>query len=85
MHPLKKYLLEHDIEVQEFAKQIEVSREYLSMIFKGTRRPSPDVALDIEKATNGEIKAEWLIFPERYKNEIEEYLNKNCSTCEAAT
>ena len=76
MHILEAYRLKHNLSQEEFAKLVEVTRAYIAHIENEIRRPSPDIALAIEQATNGEIKAEWLIFPEKYREEIEEYLNK---------
>lgn len=73
---LKVYRMKRELTQEEFAQKIGVSRSYYALVENGTRNPSPDVALAIEKATGGEIKKEWLVFPEEYKKEIEEYLNK---------
>jgi len=84
MHPIEAYIKKHGLTIKDFAEQTQMTREHIHALISGIRkRPRAENALKIERATNGEIKAEWLIFPERYKNEIEEYLNKNC--CEAAT
>jgi len=83
MNVIEAYRVKYHLSQEDLAKLVGVTRAYIAHIENGIRKPSPDVALEIERATNGEIKAEWLIFPERYKNEIEEYLNKSC--CEAAT
>ena len=85
MHIIEAYRLRHGISQEEFARlvknanpKIKVSRMLISHVENGRREPSSDLALAIEQATRGEIKAEWLIFPEKYQEEIEEYLNKNC-------
>ncbi len=83
MNVIEAYRVKYHLSQEDLAKLVGVTRAYIAHIENGIRKPSPNVALEIERATNGEIKAEWLIFPERYKNEIEEYLNKSC--CEAAT
>jgi len=62
---------------EEFANLIGISRSFYALIENKKRGISPDIALAIEQATGGEIKAEWLIFPEKYQQEIKEYLNKD--------
>ena len=74
--PLQKWLKERNIKVSEFAKTLGIHRTYLSDIVNGHERPSWTLAKLIEYETDKEIQAEWLIFPEEYKEEIEEYLNK---------
>jgi transcriptional regulator with XRE-family HTH domain len=73
---IKAYRERHNISQPEFAKIIDVVQPVISYIERGDRTPKPDLAIAIEQATNGEIKAEWLVFPEKYQEEIEEYLNK---------
>jgi DNA-binding transcriptional regulator YdaS (Cro superfamily) len=73
---IEAYLQKHDIPKTKFAKDIGVSYQFLWLVLKDDRDIGPDTALAIEKATNGEIKKEWLVFPEEYRTEIEEYLNK---------
>ena len=38
---------------------------YIGHIEEGRRRPSPDLAKRIEKATEGEVTAMMLLYPER--------------------
>ncbi len=77
MHVLEAYRLKHNLSQEDLAKLIGVTRAYIAHIENGIRRPSPDIALAIERATGGEIKKEWLVFPEAYKEEIEAYLNED--------
>ena len=74
MKILNTYLTKEKIKKVQFAKTIGISREYLHSILNGKKNISPKLASAIEKATNGEIKAEWLIFPEKYQDEIDEYI-----------
>jgi len=60
--PLKKWLKEKNIKVSEFAERLRIHRTHLS---------------DIEYETQGEVKEEWLVFPEAYKEEIEKYLKED--------
>ena len=61
---------------EEIAQTIGISRSFYALIENGKRKITPNIAYSIEQATNGEIKAEWLLLPQKYKEEIEEYLNK---------
>ncbi len=74
MKIIEVYRERYGLSQKEFAQRIDVSQPHLANIENGSRRISPDTAIAIERATNGEIKAEWLIFPEKYKEEIEEYI-----------
>ena len=74
---IKVYRIREGLTQEEFAKKIGVSRSYYALIENGIRNVSPDTAIAIEKATGGEIKKEWLVFPEEYQKEIEEYLNND--------
>ena len=83
MHIIETYRIKHGLTQKEFADLIKkicpnvrVSRMHIAHIENNERMPSKDLALAIEQATNGEIKAEWLLLPQKYKEEIEEYLNK---------
>jgi len=73
---IEAYIDRHEIPKTKFAKDIGVSYQFLWLVLKEDRYIGADTALAIEKATKGEIKKEWLVFPNEYKKEIEEYLNK---------
>lgn len=49
-----------------FAEQIGTTKNYVNLLAANFRRPSPELALKIEKATNGEITRDMLLFPELY-------------------
>jgi len=74
MKILRIYRNSKKLSQYEFANLIGVSRQLIAHLENGIRKPSKEIALSIEKATNGEIKAEWLVFPEKYEDEINEYL-----------
>ena len=57
MH-LREYLWNHKITIQQFAEKIKYNRHYISQIMRGEKVPSQRLAEDIERATNGEVKAE---------------------------
>ncbi|WP_457641419.1 helix-turn-helix domain-containing protein [Persephonella sp.] len=73
---IKKYLIENGLRVEDLAKKIGISRQYLSIAMHQLKKVSPELAIKIEQATDGEIKKEWLVFPEAYKDEINEYLKE---------
>ena len=77
MNVIEAYRKRKGLPQKEFAKLIGISQPHLANIENGVKKIRPDVALAIEQATNGEIKKEWLVFPEAYKEEIENYLNEN--------
>lgn len=52
----------------DIAKLIDVDKSLLSHLKAGRRRPSPSLALRIERATNGAVTRDELIFPELYQN-----------------
>lgn len=52
---LKLYLVENKIECGKFAKQIGVSRYYLSQIISGAKQPAVRICQNIERETNGVI------------------------------
>ncbi|WP_297456004.1 YdaS family helix-turn-helix protein [Persephonella sp.] len=74
---IKAYIDRHEIPKTKFAENVGISYQFLWLLLKGDRDIGADTAIAIERATGGEIKKEWLVFPEEYQKEIEEYLNKN--------
>lgn len=58
---LKIYLVRNKMSITDFSKKLRYSRDHLSRVINGTKRPSKKLAEDIEKATNGEVKAEDLL------------------------
>ena len=55
------YLYIKKISITDFSKQLGCSREHLNKVINGQRSPSKILANAIEKATNGEVKAEDLL------------------------
>ena len=58
---LNKYLKRKDREF--FAGLIGTTKNYVNLLACGSRRPSPELALKIEKATKGEVTVLELLFP----------------------
>lgn len=47
----------------EFAEKVGISGAYLCQIAYGSRRPSPEVALQLEKESNGLLDKMELLYP----------------------
>jgi DNA-binding transcriptional regulator YdaS (Cro superfamily) len=60
---LSEYLFKNrkTTNIQKLADQLKYSRTHLSQIVNGHSKPSRRLAEAIEKATNGEVKAEDLL------------------------
>jgi len=61
---LKEYLKLRKISYRTFAEIVGVDHTYVWRLKNGERRPSPDVALKIEKATKGMVTRMDLLYPE---------------------
>lgn len=61
MSKLKEYLFYKRKTVTDFAKELDVTRSYLNRIVLGKIKPSKLLAKEIERMTNGEVKAEELL------------------------
>ena len=73
---IKTWRIRNHFSQREFANIAKLPQPIISYIETGERFPTEKHALAIERATNGEIKAEWLLLPEKYREEIEEYLQE---------
>ena len=62
---LKSFIERSGLKPAQFARKAGISKSYLSEILAGERRPSPQLAEKIAKATKGEVSAESLVFPRR--------------------
>ena len=60
---LREYLFLKRMTVKEFSEIVECSRNHISQIINSGTKPSKRLAKDIERATNGEVKAEDLLNP----------------------
>lgn len=58
---LREYLFVKRMTIQEFSENVEYSRVHISSIVNGKLKPSRKLARQIERATNGEVKAEDLL------------------------
>jgi len=67
---LSDFLEEKNIRQSHFARDLGISSGYLCDILKGNKRPSPDLAEQIELATGGMVTAMELLFPHRAPVEV---------------
>ncbi len=58
---LTEWLKKEKVTKGEFAKRIGIARNTLYLYERGIRQPPLDIALRIERATNGEVRVEDLI------------------------
>lgn len=63
---LREWLFRNKKSVTDFAKELNVSRTHLNLISSGIRKPSPELAKRIEKATKKGVTKEELLFPEDF-------------------
>ena len=57
IHPLRRWLFEHQETLAEFGARANITQGYLSEIMTGKKRPTLDVIDRITVATNREIMA----------------------------
>lgn len=50
------YLKENKMDIQEFAKKIDYTREHMSRIVNKKKKPSEKLKRQIHKITNGKVK-----------------------------
>ena len=62
---LKDYLTQNDISHARFAEIVGCSQSHISLICSRKRYPSRLVALKIEQATEGDVTAMELLYPDR--------------------
>lgn len=67
MNILGEYIARTGASQKKIAQDAGCSRAAISMIAAGLRRPSPGLALRIEKATGGAVRAAELIFGQDLK------------------
>ena len=59
---LKDYIKGRDRE--EFAKKIGTTKNYLNLLICQSRRPSPELALKIERASNNMVTRMDMLYPD---------------------
>ena len=65
MNALRETILRSGETQAEWARRLDVSRGYLHGIINGTKRPSLDLALRIERLTDGAVPVQsWADVPE---------------------
>lgn len=63
MTALQDYLNNFKITQRKFSESLGIHYMYLNQIANGIRRPSPELALKIEQATDGQVTLRELLFP----------------------
>lgn len=71
---LKIWLITHKKTLGQFAEEIDYHRTYISRVCSGETKPGRKFAKAVERATNGEIKAEDL-FDESDQKETSQEVN----------
>ena len=62
---LKKWQEKNGVSNTELAKMLDVHGSFITHLNKGRRKFSPELALKIEKITNGEVDKFELLYPEQ--------------------
>jgi len=68
MHPLKMYLFINQIKQVDFAKELGISKVFLSRMLKYESFPSQKTAMKIVELTNEKITMNDLFYPKNYQN-----------------
>lgn len=61
---LKKFLTTNSIDMTSFAAMVGCKQPHVSLVCAGHRRPSPRLALKIERATHGHVTVMELLYPD---------------------
>ena len=73
---LEEYLRKNKIRHRAFAKDVDISQAHVSLIIKGERRPSVEVAKRVEKTTNGDVSAAELLGVPRFDKKVEDEMQR---------
>lgn len=60
---LKTYFIKYKTKRKDFCKTVGIHYQHLNNILRGVRYPSRALAMRIEKATGGKVKAVSLLLP----------------------
>ncbi len=58
---LREYLFRQRLKISDFAKKLGYGRTYINEIVNGTKKPGKHLARQIERETEGQVKAEDLL------------------------
>ena len=61
---LRQWQEDNSVNNFELADMLGCSQSYISHIYAGRRRPSPEIAKKIEIVTNGQVKVLEMLFPD---------------------
>ena len=64
---LREYLKQNNLTISAFADQIEYNRSHLSLVLSGERKAGKKLSRDIERATNGQVKAHEIVSHDQKK------------------
>lgn len=62
---LISFLKNSEIKMIDFAKTVGCNQSHISLLCQKKRRPSPELALEIEKATGGKVTVLELLYPDQ--------------------
>ena len=63
---IREYLFIKNLKVDEFAKILDCAPSYLSSVKCKKRKPGKKFARQVEKATNGMVRASYLLYEIEY-------------------
>jgi len=66
---LKAYLKSSNISRRAFSESLGIHYMHLSNILRKCRRPSPELALKIERVTGGAVTLKELLFPDLFPDQ----------------
>lgn len=61
---LKKYLKENSVKIIDLAEAVSCTPAMISYVTNRVKRPSPDLALAISRATGGQVSVLELLYPD---------------------
>ena len=67
---LQNYIEKKEVTQTHMANLVGIKKAHMSLLVRGQRRPSPDLALRIQKATDGAVTVLELLYPK--KDEVHE-------------
>jgi len=66
---IEEFLEKENMSIAKFALNIGVHYTHILRIVNGQRRPSPELALKIEQATDGQVTRLELLYPENNESD----------------
>lgn len=72
MNYIEKYLKKNKLSQSWLAAECNCSRSAICMIASGVRRPSPDLAMKIQRATGGKVTVMELLYGDSHGDRCED-------------